>query len=150
MKDDINKNLVPDVLKGYDYQKIENDSSSNLHGILQFFVNLNLKIETSELLKAITTDIMVNYLINKGYKEIPSKDTGEKHNGGRTAIYRYFIQEGDNEDDAIGVIDYNNPHNKSASNVYINGFIKNIAMAEDRQEMDVLLELLSMLPKDKA
>jgi hypothetical protein len=115
-----------------------------------FFSNLNLKIESSELLRVITTDIMVDYLINKWYHEIPSLDTGNKHNWGRTAIYRYFIQEWDDEDSAIGVIDYNNPHNKSASTVYIDGFIQNIAMIEDRQEMDVLLELLSMLPKDKA
>jgi hypothetical protein len=147
---DLEKKSIPDLLKWYNYQEFRKDSSSDLYKILDFFSNLNFKIESSELLNEITTESMVTYLTNRGYKEIQSKDTGKKHNWGRTAIYRYFIeQEWDNEDNAIWVIDYNNSHNKWASAVYIEGFIKQISMMEGRTEVDVLLELLSLLPKDK-
>lgn len=91
---------------------------------------------------------MVTYLTNRGYKEIPSEDIGEKHNWGWTPIYRYFIEQEWDDNDAIWVIDYNNPHNKWVSAVYIEGFIKQISMMEGRTEIDVLLELLSLLPKD--
>ena len=79
---------------------------------------------------------------------MPSKDKGKKRNKGYAPIYRRFIEEWEDEDSAILIIDDKNPHNKGEPNS-IELFIRQMTPREDASEMDILFELMSLLPIEK-
>ncbi len=143
---------VPEILKGYNYVEVKNDSSSDISWILNFFSNIDYR-NFNKVLEIIPSEVMVTYLKSKWYHEVPSTDTGKKWNGGAIATYRWFVEDSlvipegeDIGDYVIAVLDDTNPHNKWFSHgrwVFIN----QMTQIEGRSEMDLILELLSLIPK---